>query len=430
MPKLNEVFGISNSVPQYTYVDRSGLDNTFAYSLGSDRHIVLHGGSKQGKTVLRRKNLPEEQSVVVQCSATTTCAELYAQILATLGASVPTSSSTKSSTSGEVNAKAGFALPFVVNSEAGGKFVKGSETTQNSQAVGNDVKNAHYLSEIIRGSKRRVIVEDFHYMPEDEKRHLAFDLKAFWDLGTFFLIVGIWAEHNLLTFYNSDLSGRIDEIDVQWEDQELDKVLSKGEDVLKIIFGQNIRSQIISDASQNVGLLQRLAEKFCFFSGVLETTNATLAKTVSDEGTLQRARAKICDEEAVRYRQFGQALSHGFKASEESELKVYMNIARCAIEATDQELRAGLHYNTLFDRISGMNSRIRRSDLTAALQRLNRLQEDRQVSPLVFSYNDKTRELQLVDRELLFYRKYGQPTWPWADDVDDVDGSPTADEAT
>jgi hypothetical protein len=90
-----------------------------------------------------------------------------------------------------------------------------------------------------------------------------------------------------------------------------------------------------------------------------------------------------------------------------------MNIARCAIEASDQELRNGMHYNTVFDRVSHMNERIRRSDLTAALQRLNRLQQDRKVSPLVLSYNDATKELQLVDRELLFYRKYGTPAWPW-----------------
>jgi hypothetical protein len=297
----------------------------------------------------------------------------------------------------------------------GGKVAKSSETTETSQSIGVDATNVHYLADVIKASGRRVIVEDFHYMPEDEKRRLAFDLKAFWDLGIFFVIVGIWAEHNLLTFYNSDLSGRIDEIDVQWEDAELETVLAKREGALRVIFGQNIRLQIIADASQNVGLLQRLAEKFCYFSGVLETTSATIARTLGDDEALRKARATICDEEAVRYRQFGQALSHGFKASEESELKVYMNIARCAIEATDQELRSGLHYNVIFERISATNPRIRRSDLTAALQRLNRLQEDRKVSPLVLSYNDKTRELQLVDRELLFYRKYGQPSWPWVE---------------
>jgi hypothetical protein len=412
MPKLNVVFGVSNTIPQYTYVDRSGLDTTFSYSMQCDRHIVLHGGSKQGKTVLRRKNIPDGRSVVVQCNATTSRVAIYSQILAALQVSVPTSSSTKYSTTGEAGGKAGLSIPFV-SSEVAGKVTTASETMQSQQAVGIDAENIHYIASAIKESGRRVVIEDFHYMPEDEKRVPAFDLKAFWDLGIFFIVVGIWAEHNLLTFYNSDLSGRIDEIDVQWKDDELGTVLSKGEEALRMIIVPHIRQRMIDDASQNVGLLQRIAEQFCFFSGVLETSSATVAQTLADEKAFQSARAKICGEETVRYRQFGEALSHGFKASEESELRVYMNIARCAIEASDQELRQGMHYNTVFERVSSMNPRIRRSDLTAALQRLNRLQQDRRISPLVLSYNDATKELQLVDRELLFYRKYGSPTWPW-----------------
>jgi hypothetical protein len=413
MPRLNDVFGISNAIPQYTYVDRSGLDTTFAYSLQCDRHIVLHGGSKQGQTVLRRKNLPEDHSIVVQCNATTSRGDIYAQMLATLDVSIPTSSGIKSSTIGEAGGKVGFSVPFLASSEVKGKVERGSEATEAYEVVGKNATNVHFIAGAIKTSGRRVVIEDFHYLPEEEKRNLAFDLKAYWDLGTFFIIVGIWAEHNLLTFYNSDLSGRIDEIDVQWQDAELQTVLTKGEEALRIIIAPEIRQQMIDDASQNVGLLQRIAERFCFYSGVLETSKATMAQTLGDQNALLKARASICNEEAVRYRQFGEALSHGFKASEESELKVYMNIARCAIEASDQELRNGMHYNTVFDRVSRMNERIRRSDLTAALQRLNRLQQDRKVSPLVLSYNDATKELQLVDRELLFYRKYGTPTWPW-----------------
>jgi hypothetical protein len=65
MPELHEVFGISTSIPKYTYVNRAGLDERFLYLLGSDRHIVIYGPSKQGKTILRKKVLPEERCVVV-----------------------------------------------------------------------------------------------------------------------------------------------------------------------------------------------------------------------------------------------------------------------------------------------------------------------------------------------------------------------------
>jgi hypothetical protein len=296
---------------------------------------------------------------------------------------------------------------------ASGNAEIANAASSTSKPIGASVDNLQFVSEQITKSGKRVIIEDFHYMPEEEKRKLAFDLKAFWDLRVFFIVVGIWAEQNLLTYYNGDLSGRINEIDVQWTDDELNQVIMKGQEALGIIIEPRIKSEMIADASQNVGLLQRIAEKFCIHSGVFETVNETLGRTLASQEALNKCRAEICSEEASRYRQFGDALSRGFKTNEESELKVYQNIARAAVEASDGELRNGLHYDTLFDRVSALNSRVRRSDFTAALQRLNRLQQDRKVSPLVLSYNEKTRYLHLVDRELLFYRRYGNPVWPW-----------------
>lgn len=416
MPALHEVFGVSAHIPKYTYVDRSGLDNRFKYSIQRDAHIVLHGGSKQGKTVLRLANLPEEMSAVVQCRATTTCTQIYEQLLADVGSAVPMTSELSSSTSAEVGGTAGVSAGiglFKTKAEVTASGSTGNEVKSTSTIVGAGAGNLRFVSDAINRSGKRAIIEDFHYMPEEEKKRLAFDLKALWDMRTFLIVVGIWAEHNLLPYYNGDLSGRIDEIDVQWTNEELGQVLAKGEAALKVTIAPEIRDQMIQDASQNVGLLQRIAEKFCIHSGVYSTIDLPFAETLAGREALNRCREEICSEEASRYRQFADALSRGFKSNEESELKVYQNIARVAIEASDHDLREGLHYDTVFDRVHALNDRVRRSDLTAALQRLNRLQQDRQVSPLVISYNEKSRYVQLVDRELLFYRKYGNPIWPW-----------------
>lgn len=420
MPQLNQVFGVSTQIPEYTYVDRSGLDNRFRYSLQRDAHIVLHGGSKQGKTVLRRKNLAEERSIVVQCRATTTCVDIYKQVLGRLGIGVPTSFTESTSRATEMKAKGGVSIPlFKLGAEAG--RTNEAESVEARESVGVTAENLHFVSEQVLKSGARVVIEDFHYMPEDEKRTLAFDLKALWDLHTFFIIVGVWAEQNLLAYYNGDLSGRIDEIDVQWTNEELQQVLTKGETALNIQFASEIKDAMIFDATQNVGLLQRIAEKFCIYCGVFETvSDRLLPLTLGDVEALNKCRAEICSEEAQRYRQFGDALSRGFKSNEESELKVYQNTARVCMEATDEELRNGLHYDTVYDRVHRLNARVRRSDFTAALQRLNRLQQDRQISPLVLSYNEKSRYVQLVDRELLFYRRYGNPVWPWNEEENEV----------
>ncbi|MBW4573958.1 MAG: hypothetical protein KME08_01590 [Aphanothece sp. CMT-3BRIN-NPC111] len=279
------------------------------------------------------------------------------------------------------------------------------------EPVGINSDSLEYIAEQIKISKKRVIIEDFHYLPEEEKKQLAFDLKAFWDRSIFFMIIGIWAEQNLLIYYNGDLSGRVAEIDVRWTDEELTQVLEKGEQALNISFYEGIKFGILNDVNQNVGLLQRIAEKYCFEINILETQ--LKKKTITDLDGLYRCRTAICNEESVRYRQFSEAVSRGFRGSGASELKVYERIIRVCVEASDTELYNSLHRDVIFERINKSEPKIRSSDLSAALNRLNKLQEDRSISPLIISYNPNSKTVQLVDREFLFYRRYGNPTWFW-----------------
>jgi hypothetical protein len=60
-------------------------------------------------------------------------------------------------------------------------------------------------------------------------------------------------------------------------------------------------------------------------------------------------------------------------------------------------------------------SGIRRSDLTQALERIDRLQANISVKPLVLTYTKSSRKLSLADRAFLFFRRHGSPSWPWAE---------------
>jgi hypothetical protein len=420
MPRLNEVFGIVSSIPKYTYVDRASLDGKLTYILTCDRHVVIYGPSKQGKTSLRKKNLPEENCIIVQCTSSMTLIKLYLEILRQIGSEIP-SEITKTMTlgaEGKLEASGKVGLPFVASVDTKGEgSVSGEYATEStSEIVGVSSESLGYIASEITRSKKRVIIEDFHYLPEEEKRKLAFDLKAFWDYSVFLMIIGVWSEQNLLTYYNGDLSGRVEEIDVQWSNEELEQVLSKGEQVLNVIFDDKIRENVIKDANQNVGLLQRIAEKVCFENSILERQQTM--QIIEEGGALDRARATICSEEAVRYRLFCEAVVRGFRDSETSELRVYQHIAHVFIDCSDAELRSGIYRETLLTRVQEIEARIRLSDLSAALNRIDKLQANRSVSPLVISYNPNTRLLQLVDKELLFYRKYGNPTWLWQEESD------------
>ncbi|MGD1861500.1 MAG: hypothetical protein ACFB0E_16215 [Leptolyngbyaceae cyanobacterium] len=415
MTQLGEVFGIAASVPMYTYVDRAGLDKRFTYLIEQDRHIVIHGASKQGKTILRKKNLPDNKSIVVQCGANSGRDRIYLEILRQLGSQIPTEVSKNLTLGAELQSQASnqLKLPLVASGEAGVQ-ASGSverESGTSLTPVGIDPGSLGYVAQEIKQSGKKVVIEDFHYLSEQEKINLAFDLKAFWDSKVFFIVIGIWADQNLLTYYNGDLSGRVEEIDIRWNTEELEQVLQQGSRALNISFDLVIKAEIIDDANQNVGLLQRLAEKYCYEAGIYESGWRT--KALNDKNALVKARSSICSEEAVRYRLFDDVVSRGLRDSGESELKVYQRVVRVCAEASNQDLRDGISRADLLTRIQVYEPRVRLSDLSAALNKIDKLQAVRSISPLILSYNPNTQKIQLVDREFLFYRKYGSPSWSW-----------------
>jgi hypothetical protein len=418
MTQLGDVFGISTSVPKYTYIDRAGLDRRFTYLLRQDRHLVIHGASKQGKTILRKKNLPENQCLIVPCGASSNRDRIYLEILRQLGSKIPTEISNTLTLGGDLKGKISsqLNLPLFASGmaelEGEGNIEQESETV--STPIGIDPSSLVYIAEEIKRSGKKVIIEDFHYLPEQEKINLAFDLKAFWDSEVFFIIIGIWSDQNLLTYYNGDLSGRIEEIDIRWTVQELEQVLQMGSIALNIEFDSSIQKEILEDANQNVGLLQRIAEKYCYEAGAYEKQSDK--KLVEDQAALTRCRNMICNEESVRYRLFDDVVSRGFQDSGKSELKVYQRIVQVFVDAPIQDLRDGISKNELLTRIQVYEERVRMSDLSAALNRIDKLQAIRGLTPIVLSYNPNTQRIQLVDREFLFYRKYGVPSWSWQED--------------
>ena len=60
-----------------------------------------------------------------------------------------------------------------------------------------------------------VVLEDFHYLPEDTQRDFAVALKAFHEDSPYsFIVVGVWRDQNRLVQQNGDLTGRVRHADV------------------------------------------------------------------------------------------------------------------------------------------------------------------------------------------------------------------------
>jgi hypothetical protein len=272
-----------------------------------------------------------------------------------------------------------------------------------------------WIAKALRASGKRLVVEDFHYVTEENRKAFSFTLKALGDYGVYVILVGIWPEDHMLTYYNGNLDGRVEDLQLVWEDADLDAVLRKGGEALNIAMTDDLRSALVADAHGNVGLVQRLAEQVCINSGIWERQDDL--KTIDADRELEAARQEVSEGMKARYDAFADDFVRGMKRMKEG-LAVYKHLLRAFTASKSEELVEGIDSSDLLERIqqSHPDPPIRGSDLTQALDRVDRLQIKIGVQPPVLTYNHDRRRLFLADRSFLFYRQHGKPTWPWDKD--------------
>lgn len=404
-------------MPQYTYVDRAKLDKKFNYLWDSQKHIVIHGASKQGKSCIRKKNIEDSDIIVVHCLPNMTSDDIWIEGLNLLGVQIPEKIVEKigEEASDGVTGKVKGGFPGIVKG-----VVEGNSVNLKSKEIDKTFVTAHgygesvkFLAKQLIHADKRLIIEDFHYLSEETRQEIAFHLKVLFESNVFVLLIGIWAEQNLLAYYNGDLIGRIEEINIGWTNEDLCDVLKKGEEALNISFSEKIKNEIIESSYENVGLLQRIAENICYIEGTYDKQSKT---TVIDNiESLESAREKIVSDISQRYTKIKEVFERGFKTS--TELKVYYQIFKFLIEAKDEDLINGIHQAEVLKHIQTYSHKeIRPGDLTSALDKIERLQSSKKITPLLMSYNKSLREISLTDREFLFYRKYGNIKWEWLED--------------
>src|SRR5208283_682284 len=118
------------------------------------------------------------------------------------------------------------------------------------------------------GSKKWVILENFHYLNDDIQKQLAFDLRAFQELGVRFVVLGVWREKNRMAQFNGDLLDRVVEIPVEpWTQVDFRRVAGKGAEALAISFSDEILTATIQASFSSIGVFQELLKGICSETG-------------------------------------------------------------------------------------------------------------------------------------------------------------------
>lgn len=399
----DSVYGISRDVP-LNYVTREEVDNKLIDNLTREKHLVIYGSSKQGKTCLRKHCLQESDYITVQCSNKWTVEDLHSNILKRAGFKINISEKKNIAGKNKIIASAG--ATFM------GSGVKTQGELERSFGTENITKELELdpsdVNDIIAALKRidfnrYIVLEDFHYLTVETQRDFAVALKAFHEGSRFcFLIIGVWLEENRLAVYNGDLTGRVVSVNAdRWSDDELIRVIDRGAFLLNIKFTTDFVGTLLKESYGSVSIVQEVCRRACIKSGITHRpTNQAIVGQALDVKELVQY---VISEQNARYMSFLNQFSEGFQTT---QLAMYKWLLYPLLTATTEKLEEGFTYRDLRDGIrkkhpsgEGLNP----GNLTQALQSTASLQVKKNITPIILDYDQTNSRMNIVDRGFIIW---------------------------
>lgn len=387
--RTSEVFGIARDLP-LNYVARDSVDGRFVENLTRDKHIVIYGSSKQGKTSLRKHCLEEDDYITVHCSNRWNVGDVNSAILK--GAGYEITQSTKKSSSGR----------FKVNLEVIG-FEGGRARDETSAPLELDIEDVNDTINALKriSFEKYIVLEDFHYLTTETQRDFAVALKAFHEASSIcFIIVGVWLEENRLVVYNGDLTGRVVSVDADtWREDQLKEVITEGEYLLNVNFDPEFVDQLIAKSSESVYLVQEACHKACVNAGVLRTCEEN--KTIGSGVDVEELVRSIVNEQSGRYNSFLTQFADGFQ---DTELQMYRWILFPILTLDIRTLQRGLRLAQIRSSIVSEHPRgleLNTGNITQALLSTSSLQVKKDIKPIILDYDQTNVRLSVVDKSFL-----------------------------
>lgn len=414
--KIEDVFGVSGKQVA-SYVERVKVDDEFKDALRTDKQIIVYGASKQGKSALVQKYIPYDENIVISLSPKTTLKDIYHSILRKSNITLRVSFSEGTGNAAKIKGKASVqgAIALVLK----GKVSLEAESSDNYkeenkyEEIEFNLELPDDVADLIHkvGSKKVIVLENFHYLPEEVQRTFAYDLRSFQELKVRFIILGVWKEANRLSQFNGELQDRILEIPVEpWDRVDFERIASKGSNLLGISFSSVILDYCIDNSFQSVGVFQELLKVTCQESDIhiKQAENIFL----SDIEAYKRAILKKTEEYSGRHLKNLDAIASANSSSivKDAPLPYFMNyyIVMHILKLGYSGINAGIGKESLLLAIKEVHHRkeeLKNSQLTSALKALTELQCTKAINPPVLAYDSNSMQLKVVDSTFNFFLK-------------------------
>lgn len=421
---MYDVFGVTRDVP-LNYATRTTVDDALVDALTQGKHIVVHGSSKQGKTSLRKNTLQSSDYIHVTCSNKWTLSDVHNAILKAAGYKVEGATSRTASGALKVTATLETSLRALIvgaKGSGGAEAEGGLSKTSSSQPLELDPADVNDIIQALKTAKSPgfIVLEDYHYLPEETQKDFAVALKAFHEGSDYsFVVIGVWLDENRLTQYNGDLLGRVVSINAdKWGSAELREVISNGGRLLNVEFPDSFVEQLIAGAFESVWIVQEVCKLACEDAGVTETSK--VRKSIG--GDVDSLIRRVVDQNTARFSGFLTSFADGFQAT---DLEMYRWLLYSVIRSEVATLEKGLALAAVTAAINSAHpaSPVNQGNITQALRSTSSLQTSRlDLKPIVLDYHQTARKLNIVDRSFLIWMQHqdrsalaGELGLPWPD---------------
>ena len=404
----SQVYGISNDYID-SYINRSDVDEEFLDGLDSNKHIIIYGSSKQGKSSLIRNHVIDDQKIIIECSPRHQLIDIYKSLLRQLNVEIleTTTSEKGGEIGGKASVKAKLKIPFISEGEA--KVEADGKVTRKNiysyKQVEYDLSLAQDISEIIDESnyEGRIVIENFHYLSMDAQKDLAYDLRTFDDKNILFIILGIWKERNRLTQFNGDLTDRLIEVPVEpWKNEDFEAVIKEGEPSLNVSF-EKISANIIANANGSIGVLQELCKYSCIKAGVKKTNHSDTIYL--EQIHLDQAIHKKIGDYSSRHIK----CLEDFISGDDSKLNLPFYFVQAILEFPIEELEKGLNktlIETKIEELKQEETTIRQTDYNRFFNHIVTYQIRKDISPPLFEFDKGSQEIKIIDSTFIFFIRH------------------------
>jgi hypothetical protein len=291
-------------MPSVTLVDRSRTSEAIKLALYLNQPgllIGLHGASQTGKTLLCEALLASKNPVTLPGQTIRTSGDMWDRLRDALRVpGTTTLSETQSHTNSSdesASGGAGVSTPLI---SIGGKAQRsrGSEISDNlSKSAVFSPATRHSIEEALAASRRPIIIDDFHWIPEKAQRDILIDLKHVGRGGTTVVLVTVQESalaplHTLPEFQN-----RYELVEApSWKPASLALIARKGFNALNMQVSDNIVQALAGAARRNPLMMQKLCWEYCFEQGVGSTFDKPTPAR-SEYSYLERVYRKIAESQ-------------------------------------------------------------------------------------------------------------------------------------